>query len=231
MVLRSMILGAALAALPAAPAFAQEPPKLDPLKACYVAAQENQTELVDIVAHGFTARSTIDIYVDETTKFSAPVLLNGDVSGHIPAPFVDAGEREFTVRLVDPGNPAKTVSTVSRVTRFSVEQVPKSAKTEEKVHFRGRGFTLINPDTGLPWPVYAHYVFGGKALKTINLGIPKGPCGTFNIKRRQFPFKKRPRVGTWTIQFDQLSYYNPAATVQVPMQIKVRRAPKRPRAR
>ena len=65
-------------------------------------------------------------------------------------------------------------------------------------------------------PVYAHYVFGGKSLRTIKLGMPKGPCGTFNVKRKQFPFKKRPRVGTWTIQFDQLSYYDPNATREGP---------------
>jgi hypothetical protein len=113
---------------------------------------------------------------------------------------------------------------MSRVTRFSVEQVPKSAKTNDRVRFRGRGFTR-------PQPVYAHYVFGGRSLRTIELGMPKGNCGMFSVKRRQFPFKRRPRVGSWTIQFDQLPYFDPNASERVPMTIKVKRAPKSAPAR
>jgi hypothetical protein len=113
---------------------------------------------------------------------------------------------------------------VSKVTRLSVDQVPAKASTREKVRFRGRGFTDLKT-------VYAHYVFAGKSRKTVRIGLPTGDCGLFSSKRRQFPFKKSPQVGVWTIQFDQEPAYNPKAALRVPMTIKVRKAIKPERAR
>jgi hypothetical protein len=222
MFLRSLFIGAVFAALAPTSALAQA--TLAPLKPCYVAAQPTQTEIIVVAGTGFTPRALVDIYVDDVLQKSAQVLLDGTVSGQLNAPFIESGEREFTLRLAEQGVPANTVSAVSRVTRFSVEQSPKRAKTSERVTFRGRGFTL------LPQPVYAHYIYGGKSLKTVKVGMPKGNCGTFSKKRKQFPFKKRPRIGTWTIQFDQNPYYDPFAAVRVPMQIKVKKAPRSKRS-
>ncbi len=73
------------------------------------------------------------------------------------------------------------------------------------MRFRGRGFT--DPTTA----IYAHYVFAGRSQKTVRIGMPEGDCGLFSVKRRQFPFKKSPRIGVWTIQFDQEKVYNPKA--------------------
>jgi hypothetical protein len=222
MFLRSLLTGAVLATLITTPASAGV--SLDPLNPCYVVAQEDQRELMKITAHGFTPLHPVKLFIDDIEQGTPEALLNGDVSGTWPAPFVDSGEREFTLRLSEVDASTNTVTAVSRVTRFSVEQVPRLAKTHQRVHFKGRGFTQ-------PLPIYMHYVYAGKSLKTINLGLPNGNCGTFNARRKQFPFKKRPRIGTWTIQFDQLSYYDPQAPVRVPMTIKVKRAPKGSRAR
>lgn len=226
MFLRSLLMGAALAALvtPSASAAAT----IDPLKPCYVAAQESQREPIEIKGHGFTPYSKVDVIIDEIHQTTAQALIDGEVNGTWPAPFVESGEREFTLRLAEQGTATNIVSATARVTRFSVEQVPKKAKTTQRVRFKGRGFTM-NPAA----PVYAHYVFGGKSLRTIKLGFPEGVCGTFDVRRPQFPFKKRPRVGTWTIQFDQLSYYDLNASARVPMTIKVTKSikPKRARAR
>jgi hypothetical protein len=226
MLLRSILTGAALAALVASPASAAA--TIDPLNPCYVAAQETQREPIKITGHGFTPYSEVDVIIDEVHQTTAQALIDGDVEGSWPAPFVESGEREFTLRLAEKGSLTNIVSTTARVTRFSVEQVPKKAKTTQKVRFKGRGF-IMKPAA----PVYAHYVFGGRSLRTVKLGLPEGNCGTFNVRRKQFPFKKRPRVGTWTIQFDQLPYYDLNAPARVPMTIKVSKAikPKRAQAR
>ena len=55
---------------------------------------------------------------------------------------MESGEREFTLRLAEQGTATNIVSAISRVTRFSVEQVPKKAKTDQRVRFKGRGFTM-----------------------------------------------------------------------------------------
>ena len=82
--------------------------------------------------------------------------------------------------------------------------------------FSGRGFTA----GGL---VFAHYVFAGVSHKTVRIGRTHGACGRFSRKMRQFPFKHSPKVGTWTIQFDQQRRYDPDAEVLVRLTVKVRR--------
>ena len=85
------------------------------------------------------------------------------------------------------------------------------------MRFRGRGFTDLTK------PVYMHYVFAGRSKKTIEVGLPTGDCGLFSVRRKQFPFKKSPQVGVWTIQFDQSAKYDPKASPRVPLTVKVRR--------
>jgi hypothetical protein len=145
----------------------------------------------------------------------------------VKAPFIESGQRTFTLRVQESANADNTVSATSKVTRLSVEQSPAKASTADRVRFRGRGFTTRVagpvPGTTVPVPVYAHYVFGGKSRKTVRIGTPTGDCGLISSKRKQFPFKKSPQVGVWTIQFDQDAAYNPKAAVRVPLTIKVRR--------
>jgi hypothetical protein len=76
-----------------------------------------------------------------------------------------------------------------------------------------------------------HYVFAGKSRRTKRIGLPKHDCGLFSTKRRQFPFKKSPREGVWTIQFDQEAKYDPKASPRVPLTVKVKKTLTPPRAR
>jgi hypothetical protein len=73
--------------------------------------------------------------------------------------------------------------------------------------------------------VYAHYLRAGKPKRTVRLvRRPDGPCGTFDVNRRQFPF--RPRVGTWIVQVDQRRSYDPKpGTAFVTLRIRVKREP------
>lgn len=191
-----------------------------PLSPCYVVATEGQRQSIEVKAAGFTPFSTVDIYVDEVLQDQPPTLFDGSIEGRVLAPWQESGQRPFTLRVSEPSKPTNTVEAKAMVTRLSVEQQPARASTADRVRFRGRGFTQPGA------PVYAHYVFAGKSRKTIKLGLPQGPCGTFSVKRKQFPFKNSPRVGVWTIWFDQNPQYDPKAGTRVPMTIKVRRAPK-----
>lgn len=227
MLLRSLLVAAALAVLAAAPASAQS--TLADLKPCYIAAQKDQTEPVLVDGAGFTPAKDVVIYVDEIEAQKATADLGGRVLGTVDAPFIEEGERPFTVRVseISDVGVVNSVTKTSRVTRLSVTQTPSRAQTRERVRFRGRGFTDLSQ------PVYAHYVFAGKSQKTVRLGLPSGPCGLFSVKRKQFPFKNSPRRGVWTIQFDQQRTYDPKAqvrfslTVRVSKQIKPQRAPAR----
>jgi hypothetical protein len=224
MLLRTTLLAAAFAVLWTVPAHAQQPPALAPLNPCYVAATEAQREYVTISGQGFTPFAFVDIYLDDIHQtFPEPqpqVAFDGSLLGSVPAPFIDEGQRTFTLRASERDPSTNSAITTSKVTRLSVEQSPSAAATSDLVRFRGRGFTNL----GLP--VYMHYVFAGKSKKTIQIGLPTGDCGLFSVRRKQFPFKTSPQVGVWTIQFDQSPKFDPKANPRVPLTVKVRKAPK-----
>lgn len=232
MLLRSVPVAAVLALLAAAPASAQSTPYLNvPLNACYVAAQEDEREPVGIDAAGFSPAVPVDFFVDEVrqdvkTDDGKQVLtmFDGKLQGSVPAPFVEEGERQFTLRITERDNTQKSLTATARVTQLLVTQRPSRAKTRDRVTFRGRGFT------NLAKPVYAHYVFANKSRKTVRLGMPTGECGLFSVKRRQFPFKNSPRRGLWTIQFDQVRDYDAKAPVRYSLTVRVRKAIKPQRA-
>jgi hypothetical protein len=226
MLLRTTLLAAAFAVFAAAPAAAQAPSAraLGELKPCYVAATEAQRESVPVIGSGFTPLAKIDIYLDDISATPADQQPQADYlgafAGSVPAPFIDEGQRTFTLRAVEHDAQTNSAVATSKVTRLSVEQSPERATTSDRVRFRGRGFT------NLALPVYMHYVFAGKSKKTIEVGLPTGDCGLFSVKRKQFPFKKSPQVGVWTIQFDQSPTYDPKANPRVPLVIKVKRVVK-----
>ncbi|HET6547384.1 MAG TPA: hypothetical protein VFG79_02930 [Solirubrobacter sp.] len=200
----------------AAPASAA--PVLAPLNRCYIAAapEPTQRERVRVSATGFTPLATVDIYVDDVFQDETQAFYDGSIDGAALAPYSDEPQRPFTVRLTERDAPINTAAQASLVTRLAVEQVPSRAGTRRRVRFRGRGFTSL--DT-----VYAHYVFAGKSRRTVRIGHAHGPCGTFSKRRRQFPFKRRPRAGSWTIWFDQERTYNPNASPRVSLEVTVKK--------
>jgi hypothetical protein len=229
MVLRFALVAALAAALIPARAAAAQSPSIDPLAPCYSAAQVGETQPVLISAHGFPPNDVIDVFVDNV--FQTPPVgsavpqadINGDLlNGSVPAPYIPLGVHRFTLRLADHAHPDITVSATSKVAALTVEQRPKRASTRSRVRFSGRGFTS-------PGMVYAHYVYAGHSHKTVQISNTRGACGQFSRKLRQFPFKHTPKVGTWTIQFDQVPRYDPKASVLVRLTIKVNRTikPKR----
>jgi hypothetical protein len=194
---------------------------LEPLKPCYVSVDKHQRELVEVHGFGFTPGSHVDVAVDGETQFSVPVYGDGLVSGKALAPFQRRGERDFELTLSEDGNPANTVSGLARVTGLSVKLSPRRAPSSSRVRFVGRGFTAMRP-------VYGHYVFAGMLRRTVRLGWPSGPCGTFNVRRRQIPLED-PRDGSWTLQVDQQRAYSPSPDgVSVMVTIRVRRSFTRP---
>jgi hypothetical protein len=223
MVLRLLTVSALAAALVPAAAAAAVEPAIAPLKPCYVAAQPNQTQPIAISASGFAPFAYIDVFVDDVLQTPAPGTAPpqadgaGNVTGSVPAPYIPLGVHRFTLRLTEHANQNDSASTIGWVTALTVEQVPAQARTRARVRFKGRGFT----GTG---PVYAHYVYKGHSHKTVRVARPHGACGAFSRKMRQFPFKHSPKVGTWTIQFDQQRRFTPAPDVSARLTVKVNRA-------
>ncbi len=220
--------GAWLLAL-ALPAAAHAVPTLQPLKPCYVTAQTGsgpQSEGMQVTAAGFTPNSKVDLTIDGAPYPGGANLQIGATGelllpGPVPAPFVRAGSRPFTVTLTEQGNPASTVSATAKSTALGVTVDPSSAAPSAKVRFEGLGFTADGP-------IYAHYLRKGKLRKTVRMARAPIDCGGFSTRRRQIPIKD-PHLGRWIVQFDQskkLVDPTAAGIVYVRLGIRVRLVPR-----
>src|SRR4051812_37021646 len=98
MFLRTSLPTAALALIAAAPA-AAAPELTQPVKRCYVTAQENQRELIDIRATGFTPLTPIDVYIDGILQDQPRSNFDGSLSGTVRAPWQESDQRRFSLRL------------------------------------------------------------------------------------------------------------------------------------
>jgi hypothetical protein len=220
------VAGALLTAL-AVPAGARAAVIDPPLKPCYVTVGEapGEQESVTFRASGFTPNSRVDLVLDGL-PVPGGVALQTDANGalgaltalSIPAPYLAAGSRDFTISLTEQGNPASTATATAKTTALGITVEPQSAKPSSRIHFRGNGFTGRNR-------VYAHYLYRGKLRKTVRMAKPKGPCGSWKAHKRQIPVPN-PGTGRWIVQFDQLKrYVEPPAipSVYVRLTIRVRR--------
>jgi hypothetical protein len=208
-------------ALLAAPATASAAPVLTPLRACYDAVSDSAggTEPVTVAASGFEPGTLVDVAVDGEVKYAGvQVADDGTVSGSVFAPFVAKGRRPFSVTVTQQGVPEVTARADSLVTRLAVRLTPRSSRPSARVRFRGSGFTA-------PKPIYLHYVRKGKLRRTVRLvKHPAGPCGGFDVRRRQFPFA--PSIGRWILQIDQQRRYHAepsSAYLQLAVDIRARR--------
>ena len=83
------------------------------------------------------------------------------------------------------------------------------------MRFEGLGFTEDKP-------VFAHYVRKGKLRRTVRMARRPGDCGGFSARRRQIPIR-HPRLGRWTVQFDQSrKYVDPDAQEIVYVRLGIR---------
>jgi hypothetical protein len=194
---------------------------LAPIDPCYRSLDEQRRETVPVRASGFTPGEHVNVYVDGVlAQQDVVVLTDGQVSGGVEAPYVEKGERPFTLTVTEVGQPSNTASVMSRVTALSLRLKPRRAAPQRRVRLIGRGF--IDGDL-----VYAHYVRKGKLRKTLKLGPPQGPCGRVDVKRRQIPLR-RPALGRWKLQVDNQPAYSPKPdSVFMTLKITVTENPRR----
>lgn len=220
----ALALGAAGLALLAAPGPAAAA-SLDPLKPCYVSVTTRtdsktmiEREKIELSGTGFAPNALVDLSVDSKLVRSG---VQTDAAGNLPlqvveSPYRGGPPRPFTVTAAEQGNPAAVATLTAEATSLNVGVQPSLARPSQRVTFRGRGFTGAGT-------VYGHYLFGGRVRKTVVLAAPKGPCGTFTVRRRQIPVR-RPRIGKWTLRVDQQKRYSPnPASVWVSIPITVER--------
>jgi hypothetical protein len=93
------------------------------------------------------------------------------------------------------GNPANTASAHLKVVKdLFASNAPITGRPDAITRWRFAGF-------GPGRPIYGHYRFHGRTLRSYRFGLAKGACGTLSVRARRMPV--RSRVGTWTLQLDQ----------------------------
>jgi hypothetical protein len=186
-------------------------------KACYVTVDPAARELMKLRATGFAPLHAVDLLFDGVRQISFDSNTAGVVRVREQVPYQPSGERPLTVTLRDHVEPGTEVTTTTRVTALRVQLRPRRAATSDLIRFTGRGFTQ-------PRPIWAHYVFQGRARKTVRFAAgPASACGTFSVRRPQIPIL-RPRAGRWKLQVDQQKRYSlTPRSVFVPVPITVRR--------
>jgi hypothetical protein len=195
-----------VAAAPAAELAAASPalaaPEMLPLKRCYVSVDKGQREKLRTVATGFTPDAKVSITVGGETRDGTANHFGIVDLRLTAAPYRRRGERPFSVTVAENGNPLNTVSRSSRVTALDARLRPREANTSDRVRFAGRGFTAARP-------IWGHYVLRGHVKRTVRLARrPSSACGTFSVRRRQFPMR-RVRQGLWNLQIDQQHSWAP----------------------
>jgi hypothetical protein len=189
---------AALAA--ASPALAA--PEMLPLKPCYVSVDRSQREKLRTVATGFTPDAKVSITVGGATQDGTANHFGIVDLRRTAAPYRRRGETPFSVTVTELANPLNTVTRWSRVTALDARLRPREANTSDRVRFVGRGFMA-------PRPIWGHYVLRGHVKRTVRLARrPSSACGTFSVRRRQFPMR-HVRQGLWSLQIDQQHSWAP----------------------
>jgi hypothetical protein len=194
----------ALLALLLLPATASAAPTLAPVKPCYLFADIDETtgntisEPIELSGSGFSPGARVALAIDANSAGETAADDAGAIKTTLYAPIQEKGERDFTITATDPQLGSAVATT--KVSAISVTPTPSKARATQRITFTGRGFTTAGA------PVYAHYTRRGKDRKTVKIGTPAGPCGTFKVRRKQFPIA-RPASGTWIVRFDQDKRY------------------------
>jgi hypothetical protein len=179
---------------------------LAPLKPCYVSAVTRgvASEPVQVAGSGFTPNSRVTLTIDGATAATdVAVDGGGNLAGAtVPAPLQERGQRAFTLTATEQDDASVTASASSLVTAVRVTARPRVARPTQRIRLAGRGFTQSGP-------VWGHYYQGRRLRRTVRLAAhPAGPCGTFAVRRRQFPFF--PSRGLWLLQVDQQRRWEPS---------------------
>ncbi len=198
---------------------------------CGMLAQTAAAETVEVdrecYSRGDTATATLSgMPPGETIALNLDI----DVVAEVPIDAAGNGSATFTVPKGRPPLPVKVRAQISldvlaetslRLDVPFVKMSPSRAKPTSRVTYRLSGFARSGP-------IYAHVVRGRKRLRRVRLGTPKTTCGQLVKRITQLPLK-RPRKGTYVVQFDQQRRYMAKRRGSVRRTVRVRFATKRRR--
>lgn len=206
---RIVVLIALLAALAgAAPAAGSPALRLD--HACYRSGQDGTATVTD-----FDPNTDVDVLLDGTSIGLKQADDQGDFSFDFTAPRLPAGVAKDTSRLTATDGYGIVAEDLFGIVPLTLKVFPRTAAWNAKVSFSLGGFIERTS-------LYEHVVRGGREIETVLFGTPRAPCGTLKRTVRQLPLRKKPRRGTYTLQFDLESSYSASTRPAVRRTVRVR---------
>ena len=191
MLLRSLFVAAALAALAAAPASAAIHARRPEAVLRRGAGGPARTRRSSTAAGSRPTRRWRSTSTRSRRSRSRPITnLDGTLRGTVRAPFIEEGERAFSLRVTERDNVAQQRHEVlARDAALGRADAGTGGRRASACASAG----AASPSLSLP--VYAHYVFAGKSQKTVRLGVPTGPCGTVLDQTAAVPVQEQPAPG------------------------------------
>jgi hypothetical protein len=160
---------------------------LTPSSPCHLSG-----DVITLSGAGFTPNGTVGLTFDGDPVSEFPT----DASGILTESFTLQGlrgARSHTIVATDAADPALTASTSFVGASLQVTVKPKNSRAGKKLKLRGYGFL----GTG---KVYMH-VRGHGLRRTVRVGAPAAPCGTWATRRAIVP--ATAAAGVYRVQFDQ----------------------------
>ena len=164
-----------------------------PVKPCYLSG-----EVVTATGSGYTPTGVVDVAADGTSIGQ----LSADAAGAFTSPPITFGAlrgvKTHTLTTTDQTNPALTATASFLGTTNTVSVKPPRGPAGTPRRIKGYGF-LAGPR------VYMH-VRGRGYKSDTRIAKPKGPCGTFEV--RKTIVRAGSRDGVYKVQFDAKKRYS-----------------------
>jgi hypothetical protein len=201
---------AVVAATFAAPA-ASAAPTLSTDRECYGADRDT----VALSGSGYTPGGAITLLFGGRGQFlirEATADASGAFAFKLPAPtletlgYTDMFRAPMTVTATDETQDQFAAAEVT-LTGYDVyvkpwaTMGPAAGRPRHMTVFDALGWTTLGDR------LYAHYLRGGKLVRTVRLGSLTGPCGDLRVRMREFPFRPVP-AGRYRVQFDTTRAYH-----------------------
>ncbi|HEX2070390.1 MAG TPA: hypothetical protein VHF90_01930 [Thermoleophilaceae bacterium] len=205
---RSAALLTVLATACAVPAEAVAAPTLAPNYPCYT-----DEESVLLTGAGFSPNGEVRLSSSGARLATIDSDSDGEFSMRLSVPAID-GALTLPLVATDSADPRLSARTAVRVVSVGVEVVPSIGASWRIV---ARGFIGTRA-------LYAHVRRrGAPGRRNVDLGAPRGACGTLDVTRRLF--RRVPRPGAYTLQFDSNRRYVPNIAPSVTYSMTVARLP------
>jgi hypothetical protein len=166
---------------------------------CYVAGRP-----VPVSGIGFTPGARVSLTGDVSGSVVADSL--GAFEAQVPAPANPTlRPRRFSVGATEEGDGAVSAPPV----RFPVVREilagnyasAISGPPGERTTWRFAGFTAGRP-------IFGHFRYRGRTVRTYRFGVARGVCGTLTTRAPRVPVTARR--GRWQLQMDQARRFDPA---------------------